>query len=108
MRSAADRIKDEEIKTLEEYSRRIAIELKVVGLINVQYAIQKGKVYILEANPRCFTHRASCIKVTGVSMARIATQVLLGVKLKDIDTHRRKYSHFGVKEAVFPFNMFLR
>ncbi len=99
-------IKDEEIKTLEEYSRRIAIELKVVGLINVQYAIQKGKVYILEANPRASRTVPLVSKVTGVSMARIATQVLLGVKLKDIDTHRRKYLHFGVKEAVFPFNMF--
>ncbi|MBU3965888.1 MAG: carbamoyl-phosphate synthase large subunit [Euryarchaeota archaeon] len=99
-------IKEEELKTLEEYTRRIAIELKVVGLINIQYAIQKGKVYILEANPRASRTVPLVSKVTGVSMARIATQVLLGVKLKDIDTHRRKYSHFGVKEAVFPFNMF--
>lgn len=99
-------IKEEELKTLEEYTKRIAIELKVVGLINIQYAIQKGKVYILEANPRASRTVPLVSKVTGVSMARIATQVLLGVKLKDIDTHRRKYSHFGVKEAVFPFNMF--
>lgn len=99
-------IKEEELKTLEEYTRCIAIELKVVGLINIQYAIQKGKVYILEANPRASRTVPLVSKVTGVSMARIATQVLLGVKLKDIDTHRRKYSHFGVKEAVFPFNMF--
>lgn len=99
-------IKEEELKTLEEYTKRIAIELKVVGLINVQYAIQKGKVYILEANPRASRTVPLVSKVTGVSMARIATQVLLGVKLKDIDTHRRKYLHFGVKEAVFPFNMF--
>lgn len=99
-------IKEEELKTLEEYTRRIAIELKVAGLINVQYAIQKSKVYILEANPRASRTVPLVSKVTGVSMARIATQVLLGVKLKDIDTHRRKYSHFGVKESVFPFNMF--
>ncbi len=99
-------IKEGELKTLEEYTRRIAIELKVVGLINVQYAIQKGKVYILEANPRASRTVPLVSKVTGVSMARIATQVVLGTKLKDIDTHARKYPHFGVKEAVFPFNMF--
>lgn len=99
-------IKDEELKTLEEYTRRIAIELKVVGLINIQYAIQNGKVFIIEANPRASRTVPLVSKVTSVSMARIATQVLLGAKLKDIDTHRRKYSHFGVKEAVFPFNMF--
>ncbi len=99
-------INEGELKTLEEYTRRIAIELKVVGLINVQYAIQKGKVYILEANPRASRTVPLVSKVTGVSMARIATQVMLGKKLKDIDTHARKYPHFGVKEAVFPFNMF--
>jgi carbamoyl-phosphate synthase large subunit len=99
-------IKERELETLEEYTKRIAIELKVIGLINIQYAIQNGKVYILEANPRASRTVPLVSKVTGVSMARIATQVLLGAKLKDIDTHRRKYSHFGVKEAVFPFNMF--
>ncbi len=99
-------IKEEELKTLEEYTGRIAIELKVVGLINIQYAIQNGKVFILEANPRASRTVPLVSKVTGVSMARIATQVLLGARLKDIDTHKRKYSHFGVKEAVFPFNMF--
>ncbi|NJD76365.1 MAG: carbamoyl-phosphate synthase large subunit [Candidatus Methanoperedens sp.] len=99
-------IKAAELKTLEEYTRRIAIELKVIGLINVQYAIQKGKVYILEANPRASRTVPLVSKVTGVSMAHIATQVMLGKKLKDIDTHARKYPHFGVKEAVFPFNMF--
>ncbi|MDP3103824.1 MAG: carbamoyl-phosphate synthase large subunit [Candidatus Methanoperedens sp.] len=99
-------IKPDQLKTLEEYTRRIAMELKVIGLINIQYAIQKGKVYILEANPRASRTVPLVSKVTGVSMARIATEVLMGAKLKDMDTHQRKYSHFGVKEAVFPFNMF--
>ena len=99
-------IKGDQLKTLEEYTKRIAMELKVVGLINIQYAIQKGKVYILEANPRASRTVPLVSKVTGVSMARIATEVLMGAKLKDMDTHQRKYSHFGVKEAVFPFNMF--
>ncbi len=98
-------IKEDQLKTLEEYTRRIAMELKVIGLINIQYAIQKGKVFILEANPRASRTVPLVSKVTGVSMARIATEILLGANLKEMDTHLRKYSHFGVKEAVFPFNM---
>ena len=99
-------IKEEQIKTLEEYTKRIAIELKVIGLINIQYAIQNGKVYILEANPRASRTVPLVSKVTGISMARLATQVVLGEKLENMDNHKRTYSHFGVKEAVFPFNMF--
>jgi carbamoyl-phosphate synthase large subunit len=99
-------IKDEQLKTLEEYTRKIAIELKVIGLINIQYAIKNGKVYILEANPRASRTVPLVSKVTGVSMARLATQVMLGEKLENMDTRKRTYSHFGVKEAVFPFNMF--
>jgi carbamoyl-phosphate synthase large subunit len=99
-------IKDEQIKTLEEFTKRIAIELKVIGLINIQYAIQGNKVYILEANPRASRTVPLVSKITGVSMARLATKVVLGTKLKDLDIHKRTYSHFGVKEAVFPFNMF--
>jgi carbamoyl-phosphate synthase large subunit len=99
-------IKEDQLKTLEEYTRRIAMELKVIGLINIQYAIQKRKVFILEANPRASRTVPLVSKVTGVSMARIATEILLGAKLKEMDTHQRKYSHYGIKEAVFPFNMF--
>jgi len=99
-------ISEEHIKTLEEYTRRIAIELKIVGLLNIQYAIKDGKIYILEANPRASRTVPLVSKVTGVSMARIATEILLGAKLKEMDIHKHKYSHFGVKEAVFPFNMF--
>ncbi|MCL7475613.1 MAG: carbamoyl-phosphate synthase large subunit [Methanosarcinales archaeon] len=99
-------IPGEQMDTLMEYTRRIATELKVVGLMNIQYAIKDGKVYILEANPRASRTVPLVSKVTGISMARIATQVMLGEKLADIDTHPRIYPHFGVKETVFPFNMF--
>ncbi len=99
-------IKDEQLKILEEFTKRIAMELKVIGLINIQYAIQGNKVYILEANPRASRTVPLVSKITGVSMARLATQVVLGTKLKDLDIHKRTYLHFGVKEAVFPFNMF--
>ncbi len=99
-------ISEEQMNTLNEYTRRIATELKVVGLMNIQYAIKDGKVYIIEANPRASRTVPLVSKVTGVSMARIATEVMLGGKLADMDTHQRKYPHFGVKETTFPFNMF--
>jgi carbamoyl-phosphate synthase large subunit len=94
------------IVTMHEYTRRIAIELKVVGLMNIQYAIAGDVVYILEANPRASRTVPLVSKVTGVQMARIATQLMLGGRLKDMNLSVKRYSHVGVKESVFPFNMF--
>jgi carbamoyl-phosphate synthase large subunit len=94
------------IATIEDYTRRCAVELGVVGLMNIQFAIANDKVYILEANPRASRTVPLVSKVTNVSMARIATQVILGAKLKDLNLAQRDYPHFGVKESVFPFNMF--
>jgi len=94
------------LDTLYEYTKRIAIELNVVGLMNIQYAIANDTVYILEANPRASRTVPLVSKVCNISMARIATQLMLGKKLKDLDIQRRVIPHFGVKEAVFPFNMF--
>ena len=99
-------ISDEHLKIIEDYTRRLAVELKVVGLMNIQYAIYKGVVYILEANPRASRTVPLVSKVTGVYMSRMATEVMLGKILKEMDTHHRTYPHFGVKETVFPFNMF--
>jgi len=99
-------IPERHISTIEEYTRRIAVALNVVGLMNMQYAICGDIVYVLEANPRASRTVPLVSKVTGVSMARIATQVMLGAKLADLDLKPRVYSHHGVKEAVFPFNMF--
>jgi carbamoyl-phosphate synthase large subunit len=96
----------EQIRLVEDYTRRIAIELGVVGLMNIQYAVKDDVVYILEANPRASRTVPLVSKVTGVSMARIATALMLGKKLADVDRHKRRYAHFGVKETVFPFNMF--
>ncbi|MDO8603746.1 MAG: carbamoyl-phosphate synthase large subunit [Candidatus Omnitrophota bacterium] len=94
------------IETIEEYTKKIAMELKVVGLMNIQYAIANDKVYVLEANPRASRTVPLVSKVTSVSMARIATEIMLGKKIKDMNLKHKKYSHLGVKEAVFPFNMF--
>jgi len=98
-------IASEHIKTMEEYTKKIAIELKVVGLMNMQYAIADDKVYVLEANPRASRTVPLVSKVTDVSMAAIATKVMLGKKLKDMHIAKKKYPHVGIKESVFPFNM---
>ena len=94
------------IDTIEEYTTKIAIALNVVGLMNIQYAICKDTVYVLEANPRASRTVPLVSKVCNISMARIATQVMLGRSLADLGVRRRPIPHFGVKEAVFPFNMF--
>ncbi len=99
-------ITDDQIKTIEEYTRRIAIEMKVVGLMNIQYAIYQGVVYILEANPRASRTVPLVSKICNIPMAKIATEIMLGKKLADLDLKKPVFSHFGVKEAVFPFNMF--
>jgi carbamoyl-phosphate synthase large subunit len=94
------------INTIEEYTRRIASELKVVGVMNIQYAICKDIVYVLEANPRASRTVPLVSKVCGISMANLATQLMLGRKLKDLKLKKKIIPHFGVKEAVFPFSMF--
>ncbi|HOP58594.1 MAG TPA: carbamoyl-phosphate synthase large subunit [Bacteroidales bacterium] len=99
-------IPKEHKKTIYDYTRRIAMELNVVGLLNIQYAIYEDVVYILEANPRASRTVPLVSKVCNVSMARIATGILLGQKLSAFGLKNRTFSHFGVKEAVFPFNMF--
>ena len=82
------------------------MELNVVGLMNIQYAIYEDVVYILEANPRASRTVPLVSKVCNVSMARIATQILLGQKLTEFNLKNRPVKYYGVKEAVFPFNMF--
>jgi carbamoyl-phosphate synthase large subunit len=94
------------IETICEYTRKIAMELAVVGLMNIQYAIAKDTVHILEANPRASRTVPLVSKVCNIPMARIATQLMLGKKLADLHLEPKSIRHFGVKEAVFPFNMF--
>jgi carbamoyl-phosphate synthase large subunit len=94
------------LDTINEYTRRIAMELNVVGLMNIQYAIAQDTVYVLEANPRASRTVPLVSKVCNIPMARLATQVMLGKKLSDLNLVQNSIPHFGVKEAVFPFNMF--
>ena len=94
------------LETIREYTRAMARELKVVGLMNVQFAICDDRVYVLEANPRASRTVPIVSKVCGFSMARMATEIMLGKTLADYDLRPRKLAHCGVKESVFPFTMF--
>jgi len=102
-------ISKQNLAKIEEYTKKIADAFEVVGLMNIQYAIANGRVYILEANPRASRTVPLVSKVTGVPIAKIATKVMLGKKLKDsvnLDLSKKEIPYSGVKEAVFPFNMF--
>ena len=93
------------IDTIYEYTKKIALELGVIGLMNIQYAVANDMVYILEANPRASRTVPLVSKVCNISMARLATQFMVGKKMKDLNIEPKTIPHFGVKESVFPFNM---
>jgi carbamoyl-phosphate synthase large subunit len=93
------------LDTIYDYTKRMAVALKVVGLMNIQYAIADDTVYVLEANPRASRTVPLVSKVCNIPMARLATQLMLGKSLKDLDLKPQSIGHFGVKEAVFPFDM---
>jgi len=93
-------------ETIYDYTKKIAIELNVIGLMNIQYAIAGDRVYVLEANPRASRTVPIVSKVCNIPMARLATQLMLGKKLSSLNLKPKFIRHFGVKESVFPFNMF--
>ncbi|NLI30355.1 MAG: carbamoyl-phosphate synthase large subunit [Nitrospiraceae bacterium] len=99
-------IPEKHLETIREYTRTIAVELNVVGLMNMQYAIADDVVYVLEANPRASRTVPLVSKVCNIGMARIATEMMLGGKLAGRDMSQKPVPHFGVKESVFPFSMF--
>ena len=92
-------------KTIEEYTMRIAKELHVVGLMNMQFAICNDIVYVIEANPRASRTVPLVSKVCNIPMAKIATAIMLGKKLSDLNLKHFEFHHYGVKEAVLPFSM---
>jgi len=93
--------------TILDYTRRIASELKVVGLMNMQFAIEDDKVYVIEANPRASRTVPLVSKVAGTQMARIATRLMLGESVKSLGLDKKKViPYHGVKEAVLPFEKF--
>lgn len=103
-------ITEENLATIKEYTMKIAKEMKVCGLMNMQYAIENGIVYVLEANPRASRTVPLVSKVCNIQMVKLATQIITS-KLTNSPSpvptlKESRFTHYGVKEAVFPFNMF--
>ena len=103
-------ISEENVKTIKEYTRRIAEEMHVRGLMNMQYAIENDKVYVLEANPRASRTVPLVSKVCDIRMVPLATDIitseLTGRPSPIADMKEKNIPNYGVKEAAFPFNMF--
>ena len=103
-------ISEENLKMIKEYTRKIAEEMHVKGLMNMQYAIENGKVFVIEANPRASRTVPLVSKVCNIRMVPIATDIitseLTGRKSPLPELHEMTIPNYGVKEAAFPFNMF--
>ncbi len=103
-------IPQEQVDTIREYTERIAREMNVKGLMNMQYAIADGKVYVLEANPRASRTVPLVSKVCNIQMVQVATDIITseitGRPSPVPGLTHKTIPHYGVKEAVFPFNMF--
>lgn len=101
-------LSDAEIATIEDYTVKLARGLNVIGLMNIQYAIKDGKVYVIEVNPRASRTVPYVSKATGVPLPKLAVQLMLGKKLPEVTDHVGRLPvklHF-VKSPVFPFNKF--
>src|SRR3982075_3910865 len=94
------------IAEIGRQTRELALALQVVGLMNVQYAIKDGDIYVLEVNPRASRTVPFVAKVMGMPVAKIAARIMAGEKLADFNLKKRKLDHVGVKESVFPFARF--
>ena len=92
--------------TIEDYTRKIASALHVRGLMNIQYAIENGKVFVIEANPRASRTVPLVSKVCAIQMANIATHLMAGETLESLHLHHDFIPYYGAKEAVFPFGKF--
>ena len=103
-------IPEDALQTIKEYTRKIAEEMHVVGLMNMQYAIENGKVFVLEANPRASRTVPLVSKVCNIRMVPLATEIITagitGRPSPVAGLREREIPYYGIKEAVFPFNMF--
>ncbi|HSV32123.1 MAG TPA: carbamoyl-phosphate synthase large subunit, partial [Atribacteraceae bacterium] len=100
-------LSDEIMESIAHFTELLARELSVVGLMNVQFAVKDDEIYVLEVNPRASRTIPFISKATGIPFARLASQVMVGRKLREIGlTEAIKINHFAVKEAIFPFNRF--
>ena len=96
----------ENLKTIKEYTTKIASALKVCGLMNMQYAIEDGKVYVIEANPRASRTVPLVSKVCDTQMARLATRLMLGETIESLGLKDKVIPYYGAKEAVLPWSRF--
>lgn len=103
-------ITDKCLKEIKDYTNMLAKGLKVVGLMNIQFAMKENIVYILEVNPRASRTVPFVSKSIGLPLAKIAAKIMLGKKLKDmnLEATTNHFNHIAIKEAVFPFNRFAR
>ena len=92
------------IARVRDYTKKIALGLEVVGLINIQYAVRNDVVYVLEANPRASRTVPFVAKATGIALAKIAAKVMVGRKLADMGVTEPEIEHVAVKEVLLPFN----
>ncbi len=94
------------VEEIKEITRKIALELNVKGLINIQFAVKDGEIYIIEVNPRASRTVPFVSKATGIPLAKIATKVAMGKKLRELGVKEVEPEYYSVKEAVFPFDRF--
>jgi carbamoyl-phosphate synthase large subunit len=100
-------IKPEIVSLIKEQTRKLACELNVIGLLNIQFAVKDNEIYILEVNPRASRTIPFVSKATGVPLAKLAALVMTGKSLKELNIlEEPTVSHIAVKESVFPFNKF--
>lgn len=92
------------LERVKEYTRKIALGLGVVGLVNIQLAVKDNIVYVLEANPRASRTVPFVSKATGIPLAKIAAKTMIGKKLRDMEYRDKPYTHVAVKEVLLPFN----
>ena len=96
------------IGTVRDYTKKIALGLGVIGLVNLQLAVKENVVYVLEANPRASRTVPFVSKATGLPIAKIAAKVMIGKKLRDMGYHERDFTHVAVKEVPPPLQQIIR
>ena len=99
-------LSDEIIKELKRQTKELALALNVGGLMNVQYAIKNGEIYIIEVNPRASRTVPFVAKVINQPIAKIASRIMAGENLSEFNLKQEKFDHIAIKEAVFPFARF--
>jgi carbamoyl-phosphate synthase large subunit len=100
-------LNDDIITEIKRQTKALALELRVIGLMNIQFAVKKDEIYILEVNPRASRTVPFVSKATGVPLAKLAAKIMIGKTLKELGlTEEKQIKHVAVKEAVFPFDKF--